>query len=84
MYRVQQVDEIPFVTCFFSCQKWAAIRQNLEDTWQRHCSDALSDLLCLGPKETGFEILCHLALEIQYFAIEYWKNRKGSLSFILP
>ena len=77
MYRVQQVDESPFVT-------WAAIRKNLEDPWQCHCSDALSDLLCLGPKETGFETLCHLAFEIQNFAIEYWKNRTGSLRIILP
>ena len=74
----------PLSHVLFSCQKWAAIRPNVEDTWQRHCSDALSDLLCLGPKETGFETLCHLALEIQDFAIEYWKNRKGSLRIILP
>jgi hypothetical protein len=45
---------------------------------------AIFSLLCLGPKETGFKTLCHLALEIHNFAIEYWKNRKESLRLILP
>ena len=85
--------KFPLSHVLFSYQRWAAIRQDFDYlgsqiAWMFYLFYlhlfAIFSLLCLGPKQTGFKILCHLAFFlIHNFAIEYW-NRKESLRLILP
>ena len=74
----------PVAHVLLVCQALSKVREALTytDAWGPADEGRLSRLLCLEPSAAGFCELVHLARSIDDLAVEFWKNRPGSLRFL--